>query len=173
MQRGDRNYQKHYLHSQAALMQLFYGAGAIHQIKVVAAQLDIPLNTFYGYVNGERPCPVEVFRDIFHVTGYEPLLRVMEPPGYRMEPVEKAQPDQPSVEGELMSDVMEASKVCELWRRAIADGQIDSREYSALMTEIERLHHEVEATRTLLEKYNPDAPPDVTVVPRMHIRRAS
>ncbi len=155
--RGDRNYQKHYLHSQAALMQLFYGPNATHEVKVVAVQLNIPLNTFYGYVNGERPCPVEVFRDVFHVTGFEPILRVLEPQGYRCEPIEQAEPDKGDLENELMSDVIEATKVCELWRGAIAGGEIDSRKYSALVTEMERLHHEVEKTRALLERYNPDS----------------
>lgn len=118
----------------------------------MAAHLDIPLNTFYGYVNGERPCPVEVFRDTFNITKYEPILRVMEPPGYRMEPVHAPVPSSPSVEGELMSGIMQACRVCEVWRQAIEDGRVDRNERIAIITEVERLHREVQALRAMLNK---------------------
>ena len=143
---------RHYLKSQSALMQLFYGADATHKPKTVAAELEIPYNTLMRYVQGMTPCPAEILAQLYVLTKFDPIRQVLTPEEHQIIPLGPATPDKETLEEEILDDMCHAARLCEAYRESMKDGCLSDAEYSRLIGIMNDLRNECEETlRKLME----------------------
>jgi hypothetical protein len=133
-------------------MQLFYGIDATHKPKTVAAELEIPYNTLMRYVQGPTPCPAEILAQLYVLTKFDPIRRVLTPEGYQIVPLGPAMPDKETIEEEILDDICHAARLCETYRESMTDGHLSESEYSRLLGIMNDLRNECEETlRKLIE----------------------
>jgi hypothetical protein len=146
---------RRYLRSQTALMQLFYGPDSTRKPATVAAEIDVSYKTFMKYVQGLTPCPAEILAQLYTLTHFDPIRQVLTPEGYQIVPLKPASPDKESLEGEIMDDICQATRLCEAYRENIADGHLAPHEYTRLVGIMNDLRNEVEQTLQKLMELKP------------------
>jgi hypothetical protein len=134
--------QKHYLKSQAVLMELFYGPNAVHNPAVIAAQINVPYKTLNKYIQGVTACPVEILVAIYEVTEFDPIRQLLTPAGYSLQLLLPSMADKATLEGEIMDDIVELTKLCQLYREYMADGRLTPAEYSSLLESLQDIFEE-------------------------------